>query len=146
MLQSALSALMELNRVHMEEHRMKFWLTLLVFVLWPAAVLAQAPVGTATQHIAFDQAAADLPTAAALVYRTYNDGAAVGILVGATCAGTTSPFTCQVLIGAMGLTAGMHTVMLTAAIGAVESVKSAPFTFACSNCAPPPPGNFRIVP
>ncbi len=128
---------------------MRLRLALIVLLLLlPVPSFAQAIIATPTSKMAVDVAAGvgwpapiDLPTANALVFRYYLDGATAGVaMTGGVCAGTTT-VTCTFPIPAFA--AGSHTVTVTAtvtALGAIgESPKSATVTFTMVKSAPGAP-------
>jgi hypothetical protein len=110
-----------------------------VLAAGPAA--AQAPV-TGANKIGWDQAAPTLGEAQNYTYKYFADNATTGItLASVTCAGTASPYQCEVPFPAF--TPGNHTITLTAGNLAGESVKSAPLSFAFV-VTPGAPVNLRI--
>lgn len=114
------------------------WLSVCVLL----ASAASAQTGTPSSKLVWDQAASDLATAQALSFKYYADGATTGTaLAGVTCAGTASPFVCQVNYPAF--TPGSHTLQLTATNAAGESAKSATFSFSFV-VIPAAPANLRI--
>jgi hypothetical protein len=106
-----------------------------------AAAPTQAQTATPANNFAFDQGGLDLATVSAFTYRLYVDGAVTGSPIAAICTGTASPFVCSTPVGAF--TPGIHTVTLTAANAAGESVHSAPLTFTMV-IVPSAPSNLRI--
>lgn len=118
-----------------------FTVVLIALVAVAAPAFAQAPV-TGANKIGWDQAAPTLADAQGYTYKYYADAATTGItLAGVTCAGTTSPYQCEVPFPAF--TPGNHTLTLTAGNLAGESVKSAPLSFAFV-VTPGAPVNLRI--
>lgn len=121
---------------------MKRLALLLALLVAPVAMAAQ-DTGVPGQKFAWDQVAPDLATAQAYAYKHYDDGAATGTaFAGVTCAGTVSPFQCEVLIPAF--TPGNHNVTVSASNVAGESPKMTPpfvFTFVVT---PGTPSNFHI--
>lgn len=114
-------------------------LLLLVLFAVPVSVFGQAAPG---KKLAWDQAASSLAEAQAYTYKYYPDGATTGIaLSGVTCAGTASPFVCDVAYPAF--TPGSHTLTITASNAAGESVPSASFAFSFV-VIPSSPTNIRI--
>ena len=111
---------------------------LLAFTVTAAA---QTPVTTANK-IGWDQSAPTLAEAQSYVYKYYPDAATAGVaLASVTCAGTTSPYQCEVPFPAF--TPGSHTLTLTASNAAGESAKSAVLAFAFV-IIPASPNNLRI--
>lgn len=107
---------------------MKKILFTIIILLVASTVYAQPPV-TGANKIGWDQAAPTLADAQGYTYKYYPDSATVGTtLVSVTCAGTVSPYQCQVPFPAF--TPGPHNLTLTAGNLAGESVKSAPLSFA----------------
>jgi len=112
---------------------------ILLFVA--STIYAQPPV-TGANKIGWDQPAPTLTEAQGYTYKYYPDSAIVGTtLVSVTCAGTVSPYQCDVLFPAF--TPGPHNLTLTASNLAGESVKSAPLSFAFV-VTPGAPINLRI--
>jgi hypothetical protein len=105
---------------------MKRVLIALISLTVVAPVLAQAQAGP-TSRFGWSQVATDLPSASGFTYRAYLDASATGTTLTATCTGTASPFSCTAPIPAV--TPGTHTVALTAANVAGESLKSSVTTF-----------------
>jgi hypothetical protein len=103
---------------------------------------AGAQTSTPASKLTWDQASvASAAEAQALTYRYYPDGSTTGTtLAGVTCTGTT-PVVCQATFPAF--TPGAHTLTMTAANAAGESVKSAVFSFTFV-VIPAAPGNIRI--
>ena len=118
---------------------MKRLLLCVVCLLVPVGVFGQA---TASKKLAWDQVAGSLAEAQAYTYKYYPDGATTGIaLSGVTCAGTASPYVCEVAYPAF--TPGAHTLTLTASNVAGESTPSATFSFSFV-VVPSAPQNVRI--
>lgn len=118
---------------------MKRWLFITALVLLlPRVSAAQA---TQASRLEFDQAATTLAEAQALTIRYYPDAITPGVVAPVTCAGTTSPFVCSIAFPAF--TPGPHTITLTAANAAGESLKSTPFSFTFV-VIPSPPQNLRL--
>lgn len=108
----------------------------------PSLAHAQA---TAQSKLGWDQAAPDLPTANGYTYRHYDDVSATGVpLTPATCTGTASPFACQAPFPAF-TPGATHTVAVTAANVAGESLKSTPLSFTFI-VIPSVPANLRLIP
>lgn len=111
-----------------------------------AVASAQTPVTTASK-IAWDQQAPSLAEAQAYAYKYYADGAATGVaLTGVVCTSITAPTggvvpQCEAPFPAF--TPGSHSLALTAANDAGESVKSAPISFVVV-VIPAAPNNLRI--
>lgn len=123
---------------------MKKFVLVLLFSLF--ATVASAQAATPTSKVFWDIDAPDPATALAMTYRSYGDASTVGVaLSSVVCVVTTSPgvITCSAPLPAF--TAGAHTIALTAANLAGESLKSTPlpFTFVV---VPGAPRNIRIVP
>jgi|SRR5579862_5825940 len=106
---------------------------------------------TATQAksciIAWDQAAPDLATAQAFVYKASVDAAAA-VTVPATCSGAASPFACQTPLPVQ--TVGPHTLSISANVAQsdgtlVTSGPSTAFAFTITADAPPVPINLRLI-
>ena len=111
-------------------------------VIMGCATVTSAQTGTPSSKLVWDQTAPDLTTAQAYTFTYYPDGATTGTaLNGVTCAGTASPFVCQVAYPAF--TPGSHTLQLTAKNAAGESGKSAVFSFTFV-VVPAVPTNIRI--
>lgn len=94
----------------------------------------------------FDQAAATLADAQAMIHRVYLDGSTTGItLSNKSCTGAASPFACQGL--SPNMSNGQHTARFTAANAVGESAMSGPFVFKFGASPTPPatPSNFRII-
>lgn len=110
----------------------------------PLMTFAQT-VGGPSSKFGFDQAALTVADANAFTYRAYLDGSAVGVVVTTTCVASavTSVHTCTAPIPA--LTPGTHTVQLTAANVAGESLKSAAMSFTIV-AVPSAPSSLRIIP
>jgi hypothetical protein len=110
-------------------------------------LVGDAQVATPGVSLAWDIAGADLVTVQGYTYRYYPDGATPDgatpgtVLTGVTCSGAASPFTCSVPFPAF--TPGSHTLTLTAANVAGESIPSAPFSFVFV-VVPGAPSNIRI--
>lgn len=105
---------------------MKYLGLALILGLLATPLFAQTQA-TPSNKFAIDQAAPDLATAQAYVYKIYVDGGATGAVVTMTCSGTASPFLCTTPVGSF--TPGAHTVTFTAANAAGESAKSAGLSF-----------------
>lgn len=119
---------------------MKKFVLALMFV--GVTSLAPAQTGTPASKLAYDQSAATLAEAQAFTYKYYPDGSATGTtLTSVVCSGATAPYTCVVSFPAF--TPGTHTLQLTAANVAGESVKSAVFSFTFV-VQPTAPANIRI--
>lgn len=117
-------------------------LLFLALLLAPASAFAQA---TPQSKIAFDQDASDLATANAFTYKHFDDGSAVGLpLTPVTCTGTASPFTCQAPFPAF-TPGAQHTIAVSAANQAGESLPSTPLAFQFI-AIPNPPKGLRIEP
>jgi len=115
---------------------------LLSVVLLALSAQAFAQTGVPGQKFAWDQVAPDLASAQAYIYKHYDDGATTGVSFAAvTCAGTTSPFQCEVLIPAF--TPGPHATAISASNLAGESPKSAVFSFTFV-VTPGSPANIHI--
>ncbi len=115
---------------------------LLALLLFPLALFAQT-AGTQSA-LGWDQSALSAATAQSYTYRTRADGSTTGVVLpGVTCAGTVSPFQCKAPFPAF--TPGPHTITITAANAAGESLPSPvlSFTFVV---IPSPPGQPRIEP
>lgn len=114
-------------------------------LLFSCTAHAQTPV-VGTERLQFDQAAPDLATAQAYVYRLVIDGVRQAVPVTVTCAGSVSPFACTTPFPA--LTPGDHTIALTAAVVVngveAESLPSVALPVRLV-VAPNPPQNLRIV-
>lgn len=120
---------------------MKRLTLLLALLVVPVTTLAQT-TGVPGQKFVWEQPAPDLATAQAYTYRHYDDGASTGtVLTSVTCAGTASPFQCEVLIPAF--TPGSHATAVSASNMAGESPKSDPFMFTFV-VTPGTPANIRI--
>lgn len=122
----------------------KVLLSILFFILvgfgTTKTINAQA---SSNQKFAFDISAPTLVDAQGYTYKYYPDNSPTGIpFVGVVCAGTTSPFTCNVSIPAF--TPGNHSIQLTASNVAGESLKSSPFVFVFV-VTPSIPFNIRII-
>lgn len=114
-----------------------------VFTLFAASAFAQATPG---KTLVFDQDAPDLPSANAYTYKHYDDGSLTGLpLTPVACMdrvpAVVGSFTCGVPFPAF--TPGAHTLQVTAANTAGESLKSVPFAFTFI-VIPAAPKNFRI--
>lgn len=111
------------------------------------ATVASAQAATPASRLFWDVNAPDTQTAANVyVYRYYPDASTTGIvLTGISCATTTTAglMTCNTVLPAF--TAGSHTLVMTAANEAGESLKSAPLPFVFV-VVPGAPRNLRIVP
>lgn len=122
-------------------HRRLLLLIACVFVFRVEPVETQQPAASVSR-LAWDQAAPDLASAQGYTYRYYPDGAANGtVLGGVTCTGTIAPFICVAPFPAF--TPGPHSLTLTAANLAGESVPSAPLSFVFV-VTPAAPTNVRI--
>jgi hypothetical protein len=123
----------------------------------PATLYAQGPADTITQSkaasckLGWDQAAADLATAQAFVYKAVVDGGAQ-TTVTATCSGGSSPFTCETPLPVQ--TVGTHTVQVFAnaldfdGVTLVPSGGSPLYTIAITpdHVTPPAaPTNLRLI-
>jgi hypothetical protein len=122
---------------------MKKFLLALLLVL-PITLSGQtAPNVDSNDNFAWNQTTATLAEAQALIYKYYLDGAVTGsVFTGVTCAGTVSPFTCQVRSPTFAM--GAHSITLTAANSTGESVQSVPFSFVYGN-PPQIPNNIRVI-
>lgn len=120
----------------------KFLLVLLLAL--PSSVAAQtAPNVGPNDSFAWNQDGTSLATVQAYVYKYYLDGAVTGsVFSGVTCSGTATPFTCQVRSPTFAM--GSHSIALTAASAAGESVFSSPFQFVYGN-PPQIPNNIRVI-
>ncbi len=117
-----------------------------------ALLLATLPITLSGQTVpnvdsndnfAWNQAGTNLAEVQAFVYKYYLDGAVTGsVFTGVTCTGTASPFTCQVRTPTFAM--GSHSIGLTAASSAGESVQSTPFSFVYGN-PPQIPNNIRVI-
>ena len=120
----------------------------IVFALFlavlPVSLLAQsAPNVDSNDSFAWNQTAGTLAEAQAYVYKYYLDGAVTGsVFSGVTCAGTASPFTCQVRTPTFAM--GAHSIQLTAGSATGESALSTPFSFVYGN-PPLVPNNIRVI-
>lgn len=121
----------------------KTWLGALVGLFLLLGVGTSHAQATSANRLGWDQAAPTLAEANAYTYRQYPDGATTGtVLTGVVCTGTTSPFLCGVPFPAF--TPGAHSIQLTAANAAGESLKSLPFNFTFV-VIPSVPANLRIM-
>lgn len=119
----------------------KLFVAVLLSLAFGAAAYAQDASGN--QFFAWNQTAPVLADAQAYTYKYYPDGSSTGVtFTGVVCTGTTSPFTCTAAIPAF--TPGNHSITLTAANAAGESVQSAPFAFRFV-VTPGTPSGLRIV-
>lgn len=109
-----------------------------IILLLVASVVYAQPPATGGNKIGWDQAAPTLAEAQGYTYKYYPDSATAGTaLVSVTCAGTVSPYQCEVAFPAF--TPGSHTLTITASNLAGESVKSTPplsFVFVVTPSAP----------
>lgn len=106
--------------------RLVFSLMFGACLLTAQTVMAQTAVPTS--RLGWDQAAVTPAEASGYTYRYYPDGAVGGTTVSSVaCTGVSSPFNCSISFPAF--TPGSHTLQLTAANVAGESVKSASFAF-----------------
>lgn len=82
-----------------------------------------------TSKLGWDQPAPTLQDASAYTYKYYADGSSGGgvILLGVTCTGPASPYSCEVAFPAF--TPGDHTLQVTASNLAGESAKSNTLSF-----------------
>jgi predicted transcriptional regulator len=117
-------------------------ITICPIVLCPALAFAQNQAD-ANDRIGWTQVAGSLAEANSFTYKYYPDSNPVGVtLSGVTCAGTVSPFACEVLIPVF--TPGPHTIELTASNATGESPKSIPLAFDFV-AAPARPANLVII-
>lgn len=118
------------------------WIVVIA-LLWASSVLAQTPPPAGPGSVfQWTQPAANAAAAQGYTYRYYLDSAATGVvLTGVTCTGTTLLITCEALVPAM--TAGDHSIQLTAGTAALESAKSSPFSFSYVS-APGVPLNLKL--
>ncbi len=123
---------------------MKKIILILAFLVCASNVYAQNPVAGPTSKFAWTQGADILSDAQGYTYRMYLDVAGPATLTGVTCAGTTAPYTCQVLVPSM--TQGTHSMTITATSAAGESAHSVPFAFAFVANPPQTPTGMRIIP
>jgi hypothetical protein len=108
-----------------------------------SAVDAQAQTASSRSKLVWDQDAASRAEAQAYAYRTYSDGSTGGVIVsGVLCAGTVSPFVCEITFPTYA--PGQHTVAMSAANAAGESATSLPLSFTYV-VVPSSPRNLRIV-
>ena len=122
---------------------MKNILLACAFLIGSAAV-SSAQSATPSSRLGWDQGAPTLADANGYTYKSFADGVAPGVvLTGVTCAGTTSPYACVVNFPAF--TPGSHTIQISAANIAGESLPSAPFSFVFV-VTPAVPANLRLVP
>lgn len=123
---------------------MKSLLIAITLLAMPSMAAAQNNVVPAN-HLAWDQEAGDLASAQAFTYKVYGDTSTVGnVLNGVTCdnsPGTTSIFICQVVFPAFS--PGFHSLAITTANSAGESLKSVAFPFFMI-VTPAVPKNLRI--
>jgi hypothetical protein len=119
-------------------------LAVLAAVLFlPTNAAAQA---TGSSKITFDQAAPDLATAQGYTFKHYDDSLTVGVaLTGVTCAAKVPPVTGTfACVGSFPAeTPGSHSLTLTSANVAGESLPSVPFAFVFV-VIPTPPTNIKI--
>lgn len=104
-------------------------------LLLAASLTAQT---TAPKALAWDMPApiASAAEAQALTYTAYLDGSTSGTtLTGVSCTGTTAPFACTA--APISLTAGSHTVRMTAGSGADVSAMSLVYTVVIVVIPPP---------
>lgn len=123
---------------------MRKLLFIISILLFANIASAQNPVASPTSKFAWTQGADTLSDAQGFTYRYYLDAAGPATFVSVTCAGTASPFTCQVLVPSM--TQGTHSITITATSAAGESPHSSPFAFAFVANPPVTPTGMRIIP
>lgn len=121
---------------------MKLLLCLLSLACVLVAVPASAQTADTSKKLTWDQPnVADASAAIALTYRHYDDANPAGAtLTGVTCSGTTT-ITCQAPFPAF--TPANHTIKVSAANSAGESLPSAPLPFVFV-VVPSVPVNLRI--
>ena len=122
---------------------MKKILFAIIILAFASVAYAQPnPPATGGNKIGWDQSAPTLAEAQGYTYKYYPDASPTGTtLATVTCAGTTSPYQCEVAFPAF--TPGNHTLTLTASNIAGESVKSAPLNFVFT-VTPSAPTNLKI--
>lgn len=117
-------------------------------VLTPLSASAQTPV-VPSDKLGWDQQDTDLAAASANTYRLYADGVATGtVLTPVTCANQVpvlaGNFTCTTPFPAFTPTV-THSITVSAANAAGESLKSTPFSFKFV-VIPSVPSNLRRIP
>lgn len=110
----------------------------------PSVASAQ-PIATQNNAVGWDQVAPDLTTASNYTYRHYDDGSTIGVvLAGVVCTAPAGPdgFPCKAPFPAF--TPANHTIAISAAEGAVESLPSTPLAFQFA-VVPAIPSNVRVT-
>lgn len=121
---------------------MKHVLSALVLSLCSTLATAQTlpTANPGVSKLAWDQSANDLAQASGAIYKHYDDGSAAVTFSGVACAGSSSPFVCQVTFPPFAV--GNHNIAVSATFSGTE-YKSAALAF---NVPPAfTPTNLRII-